>query len=36
LRRAPRFVGAFAAAPAQHARALRAIDPCCAGMSWPD
>ena len=29
LRRATRCVGAFAAAPAQHARALRAIDPCC-------
>jgi len=29
LRRAMRCVGAFAAAPAQHARALRAIDPCC-------
>ena len=29
LRRATRFVGAFAAAPAQHARALSAIDPCC-------
>ena len=37
LRRATRCVGAFAsAAPAQHARALRAIDPCCAGTSWPD
>jgi hypothetical protein len=29
LRRATRFVGAFAAAPAEHARALSAIDPCC-------
>ena len=29
LRRATRCVGAFAAAPAQHARALSAIDPCC-------
>jgi hypothetical protein len=29
LRRATRCVGAFAAAPAQHARALRAIDSCC-------
>jgi len=36
LRRAARCVGAFAAAPAQHARALRAIDPCCAGTSWPE
>ncbi len=36
LRRAMRCVGAFAAAPAQHARALSAIDPCCAGTSWPD
>jgi len=36
LRRAARFVGAFAAAPAQHARALSTIDPCCAGTSWPD
>jgi hypothetical protein len=36
LRRAARCVGAFAAAPAQDARALRAIDPCCAGTSWPD
>jgi hypothetical protein len=29
LRRATRCVGAFAAAPAQHARALSAIDSCC-------
>jgi len=36
LRRAARCVGAIAAAPAQHARALRAFDPCCAGTSWPD
>jgi hypothetical protein len=31
LRRAARCVGAFPAAPAQHARALRAIDPCLNG-----